>query len=111
MQVRKMNGKVIGAELTTNEKKALDMEIRREFIEYDKQNTTEVDAIVLYLVRKHFGADDAKLREFFDDFGREMEALISRYELEDRDQVWLCTLLLKDQGIDIDAWRRENGWK
>lgn len=107
MYVRKLGGRVIGADLTAAEKRAMDIEIGKEFAEYDRKNTTEIDAIVLFLVAKHFNADPEKLKEVYDDFIFQIEALADRYELEAEDNPWLCTQWLKDIGVDIDAWRTE----
>jgi hypothetical protein len=107
MYVRKLSGRVIGAELTATEKRAMDIEIGKVFAEYDRKNTTEIDAIVLFLVAKHFDADADKLKEVYNDFISQIEALADRYELEDEDNPWLYTQLLKQIGVDIDAWRKE----
>ena len=107
MYVRKLGKRIIGADLTAAEKRAMDIEIGKEFAEYDRKNTTEIDAIVLFLVAKHFDADPEKLKEVYSDFISQMEALADRYELEDEDNPWLCTQLLKGMGVDIDAWRKE----
>lgn len=48
MQIKKSRGKVFGASLTSAEKKAMDMEIQRQLIEYDRKNAREIDAIVLW---------------------------------------------------------------
>jgi hypothetical protein len=107
MYVRKLGKRIIGADLTAAEKRAMDIEIGKVFAEYDRKNTTEIDAIVLYLVAKHFEVDTEKLKEIYDDFISKIEALADRYELEDEDNPWLYTFLLKDMGVDIDAWRKE----
>ena len=107
MFVRKLGKRVIGADLTAAEQRAMDIEIAKRFAEYDRKNTTEIDAIVLYLVATHFETDAAKLKEVYDDFISQMEALADRYELEVEDNPWLCTHLLKGMGVDIDAWRKE----
>jgi hypothetical protein len=107
MRVKKLGGRVIGGDLTASERRALDIEMRRTFAEYDRKNTTEIDAIVLLLVANHFNADADELREFYDGFISEMDSLAGRYELEAEDNPWLCTQILKGMGVDIDAWRKE----
>jgi hypothetical protein len=107
MRVRKLSGRVVGGDLTASERRALDIEMRRTFADYDRKNTTEIDAIVLLLVHRHFDVDAETLKEVYNSFTSEMEALAERYELGDVDNPWLCTLLLKDMGVDIDAWRKE----
>lgn len=81
MQVKKAGGKVYGAVLTAAEKKAMDLEIQRELAEYD---------------RKHIAFHD-RIKE-----------LVSRYEMEDQDDIWLCTQMLKRIGVDVEAWHKES---
>ena len=51
MQVKKSNGHIFGAALTSAEKKALDMEIRRQFAEYSKKYELEIESMVLLALR------------------------------------------------------------
>ena len=44
MQVKKSNGTIFGAKLTTAERKALDMEIRRQFAEYTRKYELEIES-------------------------------------------------------------------
>lgn len=37
-----------------------------------------------------------------------IEALIGRYELNKTDDIWLCTYLLKQYGVDLEAWENES---
>ena len=36
--------------------------------------------------------------------------LVSRYEMEDQDDIWLCTQMLKRIGVDIEAWHKESDY-
>lgn len=83
MQLKKAGGKVYGAVLTAAEKKAMDLEIQRELAEYDRKHIAEIDATILWV-------------------------LVSRYEMEDQDDIWLCTQMLKRIGVDIEAWHKES---
>lgn len=38
----------------------------------------------------------------------ELKELVSRYEMEDQDDIWLCTQMLKRIGVDIEAWHKES---
>ena len=38
-----------------------------------------------------------------------IEALIRRYEMEQGDDVWLCTYKLKEIGCDLEKWEKERG--
>lgn len=44
-----------------------------------------------------------------DNFSRGIEALIRRYEMEQGDDVWLCTYKLKEIGCDLEKWEKERG--
>ena len=41
MKVKKSGGKIFGADLTVAERKALNMEIKRQIAEYDRKNKKE----------------------------------------------------------------------
>lgn len=107
MRVKKTGGKVYGAVLTTTEKKAIDMEIKRQLAEMVKNNMEEVDATVLYVLMTEFGFGEKRLRRFHDTFCEQITALINRYEMDSEDDVWLCTEMLKRRGIDINQWNKE----
>lgn len=47
MYTKKAGGKVYGAHLTAAEKKAMDIEIRRQLAEYDLKHANELDAMIL----------------------------------------------------------------
>lgn len=107
MLIRKVGGKVCGAKLTAAEKKAMDIEIQKETAEYVRKTAFEIDAIVLWILHEKLGLGPKRLKRFYDDFGPAISALIDRYDLEDSDQVWLCTQKLKDYGVDIETWHNE----
>ena len=111
MGVKKAGGKVYGAVLTNAEKKAMDMEIKRQLAEMDKKNMEEVDAVVLYVLMTEFGFGEKRLRRFHDTFSEQITALVNRYQMDSDDDVWLCTEMLKRRGIDIAQWNRELDFK
>ena len=37
-----------------------------------------------------------------------IKELVSRYEMEDQDDIWLCTQMLKRIGVDVEAWHKES---
>lgn len=110
MIVKKVGGSIIGAHLTNAEKKALEIEVRKMVAAELEKAWTEVDAIILWQLhinkRTRFGK--SRLRGFYDDFVPELEALIERYQMDDSDDTWLCTRKLKEMGIDLDEWRKQN---
>ena len=107
MQIKKAGGRVYGATLTNAEKKAMNMEIRRQLAEMDKKNVEEVDATVLYVLMTEFGFGKKRLRRFHDTFGEQINSLVHRYQMSSDDDVWLCTEMLKRRGIDINQWNKE----
>lgn len=107
MQVKKSGGKIYGAELTAAERKAMQMEIQRQFAEFNQNDTIELDAIVLWILHTQFGFGPKRLREFYESFVRGINELVARYELEESDKIWLCTHLLKEKGIDVKKWNDE----
>ena len=93
----------------TSQKKAIDAEIKQRLAEYDKANTMEIDAMVLWVLYSQFGFGKKRLRRFFDAFTVELEELLDRYVLDNTDTAWLCTRKLKDRvGIDIYEWSEED---
>ena len=107
MIIKKTGGHIYGAILTAAERKAMNMEIQRELAEYDLKNSTEIDAIVLWVLLSEFDFDENDLKKFHDSFTPQLKALCERYEMNDSENVWLCTHLLLDRGIDVAAWNRE----
>lgn len=99
MKVKKAGKRVFGAVMSAAEKKAMDMEIQRQLAEYDRKHIREIDALVLW----------ERLKKFYDNFSRGIEALIRRYEMEQGDDVWLCTYKLKEIGCDLEKWEKERG--
>lgn len=104
----KRSGKTIyGADLTSAEKKALDMEARRILAEYTRLHELEIEAMIMRQVRRKTKWGKTKLKDFYMDFTPEIMALVKRYEMEEVDMPWLCTQELKEEGFDIEAWHRE----
>lgn len=92
MQVKKAGGKVYGAVLTAAEKKAMDLEIQRELAEYDRKHIAEIDATILWVLHEQFGFGAQRLRTYYDAFHDRIKELVSRYEMEDQDDIWLCMI-------------------
>lgn len=107
MQVKKTRGKVYGAVMTAAEKKAMDMEIKRQLAEYDQKNLAEVDAMILWVLHDQFGFGAKRLRKYFDAFNVATKGLVDRYQMDEDDDIWLCTQMLKRIGVDIEAWHKE----
>jgi hypothetical protein len=113
MVVLKSGKHIFGAKLTAAEKKALDMEARRSLAEYTRKHELEIEATVIWQIKRvleeELGeeVDVSLLKRLYEGLDVELNKLIDHYEMDDDDAQWLCTKKLKDEGIDIEAWRRE----
>lgn len=107
MIVKKSGSTIFGAHLNAAERKALDMEARRSLAEYTRKHELEIEATVLWQVKQITNWDEGLLKPFYQDFDIALDKLISWYEMDSEDAEWLCTKKLKDEGIDIEQWRRE----
>ncbi len=106
MRVRKYNGKVYGADLTAAERKAMDIEIKRQIVEFDKKYAADMDALVLYILHTHLGFGKKRLRKFWEAFRKGHTELIEHYDMPD-DNAWLCKRFLLEIGVDIDEWEKD----
>lgn len=106
MIVKKSNGRVYRATLTVTEKKAMDLEIQRQLAEYLNKSEDEISAIILWELHEQFGFGPKRLKDFYIHFGKSVKELIARYELENSDDIWLCTRKLKEIGVELDEWKK-----
>ncbi len=107
MQVKKHKGRVYGGSMSAAEKKAAELEIRKQLAEYDLNNATEMDALVLYILHTEFGFGEKRLKRFCELFTSGVYELVDRYLMEDEKAVWLCTLKLEQAGFPVKQWHDE----
>jgi len=107
MKIKKSGGRVYGAELSAAEKSAMQLEIQRQLAEYDRKHVMEIDSLILWVLHARFGWGKKRLKQFYDSFSDEIDALIAHYQMDKEDGVWLCTYKLKECGVDLEQWERE----
>ena len=107
MRIKKAGGKIYGASFTSAERKAMNLEIHRQFIEASKHYTIDLDAMVLYTLNVRFGFGKKRLREFYDALSAGHDRLIQYYQMSDDDCAWFYREMLNRIGVDIEAWNRE----
>jgi hypothetical protein len=107
MFVKKFAGKILGAQLSKNEKKALEIETRKILAEETRAHKKEMAAMLLWVLHETEGYGPKRLKRVFDKFDKSIDELIAHYELDNTDSVWLCTYKLKEYGIDINEWFEE----
>ena len=112
MTVEKVSGHIVGAQLTNAEQKALDIEIRKQIVEYDRGYWENIEKAVLYVLHEKYNFGKQRLYDFWKSFLKIHDDLISKYEMPD-DFDWLVDHKLKDLGIDVHEWNeqelRKNG--
>lgn len=108
MVVKKYKGKVFGATFTADEQKAIDIEVRRQLLEFDEQYTHDLDAMILYTLHNRYGWGVKRLKQFWDAFVEEHKALRDFYQMDEPgDNEWLVHKKLKDIGVDVEEWYKE----
>lgn len=109
MRVKKFNGNVFGAELTPTERKAMRMEINRQILAKDEQYQEDLDAMILYVLMSRYGWRKKRLHKFWKAFTEEHRALREYYEMDaPGDGAWLAHHKLKEIGVDIKEWYKED---
>ena len=107
MRIKKSGGKIFGADFTAAERKAMDKEIQRQLADYTEKHRLELDAMILWVLHAQLGLGPTRLRRFYDQFEKELDALLERYEMGEDDRLWLFAYMLKQIGVDIEKWDRE----
>lgn len=108
MIVKKVKGQVLGAVLSASETKAMNIEIQKQFADYERNHAMSVDAIFLWQLHVQLGLGPERLKRFYENFRPELDKLINRYEDgTPKDDIWVSTQALKDYGIDLEKWRAE----
>lgn len=107
MRVKQIGNKIYGADLTAKERKAMEIEIKKQLAEAERRHTNDLDAMVLYALHKHLGWGKKRLRDFYEAFTVEHNKLIEYYAMPE-DNVWLADKKLKEIGVDVAAWNAEN---
>ena len=95
--------------ISCNQRKTMEAEIKRSMAEYNEKNLLELDSMILWGTYSQFGFREKRLRKMYECFADEVDALGKRYEMDSYDdEVYLCTHKLKDAGIDILKWSKED---
>ena len=104
MTVKTALGKIFGAKLNTAEKKAMDIEIKKQLAEWTEKHELEIEALILWQLHEQFGFGPERLKRFHDKFSENMDNLVAGYMLDEEDQAWFCSYKLKEYGIDLEEW-------
>lgn len=86
---------------------AMNEEIKRQIVEYDKKHSIEFDAMVLYTLHEVFGFGKSRLRKFYSEFKKTYHELQDYYCMPD-DVPFICLIKLKNLGVDLKKWYEED---
>ena len=78
MFVKKVGSRVYGAEFTAAERKAMDIEIRRQIAEYDRKHEKEMTALILWQLHDLEGFGPKKLKRKKENFTGQMNYRLKR---------------------------------
>ena len=109
MRIKKSSGMIFGADFTAAERKAVDMEVKRQLADHIRKCTMEIDALFLWTLHEELGFGPKRLKEFYDKFMPALNDMTNRYEMGQDDATWLCTYKLKEYGIDLEEWAKQYG--
>ena len=88
--------------LTTSQKAAMGIEIRKQIAENLDVMQTDLISIVLWQLHKQLGFVKKRLLRFYKDFAPALKKLTEYYDLPNRDQSFICKYHLKAIGVDVD---------
>ena len=107
MQVKKYKGKVFGMSMTADERKALQIELRKEIAEIDHKYAADIDALMLYVLASRYGWRKKRLLDIWKAFAEEHERLSEYYQMDDvGDLEWLAHRELAKIGVDVRKWEK-----
>lgn len=111
MRIKKHNGKIYGADFTKAEQKAFNIEVEKQLAEWNHEHDRELTAMSLWILHEEFGFGPERLKKFFTHFYNDIYALNARYLADEGENninsLFLCSLKVKEYGIDLEAWEKE----
>ena len=105
MIVKKSGKIILGADLTVAERKALEIEIRKQIAESEKQFELDMDSMVLWTLHEKLGLGAKRLKEFYKAIKQGHDELTKYYMIED--YPWICRRGLEEIGVNIEEWDKE----
>ena len=106
MRFKKFRGKIFDVELTANEQRAIDEKINQQIIETHQQFVDDFDYMILRILHNHFGFGPKRLRQAYELFVADNEALIKHYEMPDAG-AYIARQEMNDIGCNVEQWNRE----
>lgn len=95
----------IPVNMTSKQRKAMKQEIRSQIAENGTEYEADYEAMMLWVLHKHYGFGKKRLLEFREKFIEEAKLLKAHYELDD--VTYPAKVRLKELGVDIEALLKE----
>lgn len=106
MKFHKCNGQIYKVELTPKEQKAMDAEINRQLLEKHSRFVDDVDYMVMRILHNEFGFGPTRLKQFYEAFIADNDALVKHYEMADMGE-YIARKEMNAIGVNIEKWNNE----
>lgn len=91
--------------MTKKQEKLLEKEVRKQYLEYEKQYYTDYEAAVMWVLHSCYGFGLKRLLKFRDVFIKETEYMHERFQMGDS---YPQIKKLKEIGYDVEKLNRED---
>ena len=109
MIFKRVAGRIIGVQLSKAEQRVLDQEIAKQVVEMDLQMELDRDSSILWMLHEQFGFGQKRLFKAWKLMYEDNKKLQARYEMGPEDGGWLCRQKLKQYGVDLERWYKDEG--
>lgn len=100
-----MRVRLPGYQMTEKQKKIMNEEIRKAFLEKQMENSKKLDCMIMLMLHRMYGFGKKRLLEFHREFVNEFNHFCEHYEMDGSD---VAEIKLRDEvGIDIDKLYEE----
>ena len=109
MYFKRAAGKIFGVTFNKAEQKAIDKAIGEQCVEMDRQMELDRDSSILWMLHEQFGFGRKNLFKAWKLMYADNKKLQARYEMGPEDGGWLCRQKLKEYGVDLERWYKDEG--
>ena len=109
MYFKRAAGKIFGVTFNKAEQKAIDKAIGEQCAEMDRQMELDRDSSILWMLHEQFGFGRKKLFRAWQMMYADSKKLQAHYEMGPEDGGWLCRQKLKEYGVDLERWYKDEG--
>jgi len=103
----KVRGNIIGVKFSKKEQEAIDREIHRQLLYAHRQSEIDDDCSLLWMLHEQFGFGYDRLKKAWELLYQANKEWEEHYELNPGDGTWVCRVKLKEYGVDVEQWYKE----